>query len=164
MKNFKKSQRRNALIFMVVFLCMGMAAFFVLFSVAKLFAPVNSLSEQTQMAEARAEREFAEKNQEQIKALQAAADKLEVILPELGATGRQFNEALLPLIELLAAQSEALTLENWREFQKKFAYEYEKLYTQSQASENLPKQVQESQNKVMQILQEINQTIQEMNK
>lgn len=164
MKDLKKSRQRNALIFVVVFLCMGVAAFFALFSTAKLFAPVNSPSKQEQTVETWADREFAEKNQEQLKALQAAADKLEALLPELGVTGRQFNEALLPLIELLAAQPETLTVENWREFQEKFAYEYKKLYTQSQASQNLPKQVQESQNKVVQILQEINQVIQEMNK
>ena len=111
-----------------------------------------------------AEQEFLEKNQEEIKALHQTAIRLEELLPELGVTSRRFNEGLVPLIDLLEQMGEQLTFEHWAEFQTQFAYEYDKLNRLRQEQTNLPKPVTESEEKIMQILQELNQQIQRMNK
>ena len=111
-----------------------------------------------------AEQEFLEKNQEEIKALHQTATQLEELLPELGVTSRRFNEGLVPLIDLLEQMGEQLTLEHWAELQTQFAYEYDKLNRLRQEQTNLPKPIAESEDKIMQILQELNQQIQRMNK
>ena len=111
-----------------------------------------------------AEREFIEKNQTEIEALRQTVAKIEETLPDLGVTSREFNEGLLPLIELLQGLGAELRPENWRQFQTQFAYQYDKLNVLRQERTNLPRQVAESEDKVMQLLQELNQVIQRMNK
>lgn len=104
---------------------------------------------------------FSKEETEKLKKLQ---EKLEEILPELGVTGIEFNQRLTPLIELLAVQTETELRENWQKFQEEFAYHYKELNDFAQTQQNLPKEVQESQDKIIQFLQELNQHIQNMNK
>ena len=85
-------------------------------------------------------------------------------MPDLGVTSREFNEGLLPLIELLQGLGAELRPEDWPQFQTQFVYQYDKLNTLRQERTNLPTQVTESEDKVMQVLQELNQIIQRMNK
>lgn len=104
---------------------------------------------------------FSKEETEKLKKLQ---EKLEEILPELGVTGIEFNQKLTPLIELLAMQTETELRENWQKFQEEFAYHYKELNDFAQTQQNLPKEVQDSQEKIIQFLQELNQHIQNMNK
>ena len=172
MKKEKKLQLKNVLIYIVVFLCVLTAAFFLLRSgqggwrlpwlpEEQPSADSDSLTEQNLSP---AEREFIKKNREEVEALRRVAAELEEMVPELGVTSRQFNEGLLPLIELLQELGAEAEPENWPEFQTRFAYECEKLNRLRQSQTNLPKQVQDSEDKIMQILQKLNQIIQRMNK
>lgn len=109
------------------------------------------------------EREFAARNAEEIKNLKAVQEKLMAVLPDLAVTSRDFNRRLLSIIRLLQ-ESEDLSVENWQKFRTDFAYEYEKMNSGSEDRKKLPKQVQKSEEEIVQILQELNQIIQRMHK
>lgn len=165
----RKPKPKNVLVYMVVFLCMLGAAFFFFFSSQgtwRLFwTPEQPAADNgAEQGLSQAEREFIDKNQTQIEALRQTVAKLEETLPDLGVTSREFNEGLLPLIELLQGLGAELRPEDWPQFQTQFAYQYDKLNTLRQERTNLPTQVAESEDKVMQVLQELNQIIQRMNK
>ena len=164
-----KPKPKNVLVYMVVFLCILGAAFFLFFSsqeVRRLFweSEQPAADNGAEPSLSQAEREFIEKNQTEIEALRQTVAKIEETLPDLGVTSREFNEGLLPLIELLQGLGAELRPEDWPQFQTQFAYQYDKLNVLRQEQTNLPTQVAESEDKVMQLLQELNQVIQRMNK
>ena len=150
----RKPKPKNVLVYMVVFLCILGAAFFFFFS-----------SQGTWRLFWTPEQPAADNGAEQgLSQAEQTVAKLEETLPDLGVTSREFNEGLLPLIELLQGLGAELRPEDWPQFQTQFAYQYDKLNTLRQERTNLPTQVTESEDKVMQVLQELNQIIQRMNK
>lgn len=110
------------------------------------------------------EEEFLKKNKESIDKLESLLAQLIAEMPTLGVTGMTFNQSLEPLIEVLAKCPTENYEENWQVFQKDFAYAYEEWNKQKEVQKNLPKQVEDSQQKIIRILQELNQVIQSMNK
>lgn len=118
----------------------------------------------TERAEKVWEEEFLKKNKESIDKLESLLAQLIAEMPTLGVTGRTFNQSLEPLIEVLAKCPTENYEENWQVFQKDFAYAYEEWNKQKEVQKNLPKEVEDSQQKIIRILQELNQVIQSMNK
>lgn len=110
------------------------------------------------------EEEFLKKNKESIDKLESLLAQLIAEMPTLRVTGMTFNQSLEPLIEVLAKCPTENYEENWQVFQKDFAYAYEEWNKQKEVQKNLPKQVEDSQQKIIRILQELNQVIQSMNK
>lgn len=120
--------------------------------------------ESERLAAEKWEQEFLQKNEEQIQKLEEIASRLMAELPSLGVTSNEFNDGLQPMIQVLADCPTEKYGENWQVFQKNFAYAYEKWHKKVSQPQNLPKQVEDSQQKIIRILQELNQVIQSMNK
>lgn len=163
----KQGNNKNkiALICIFVFLCILAGAFYYIDNNQK--ETLNHTGRHNLITidteETPEEKAFAEKNKEEIAQLKKVQDKLIEALPKLSVTSREFNQRLAPLIELLKNTEDNLA-ENWQQFQTDFAYEYNKMNNDSQYREKLPKEVQESEQEIIQILQEVNQIIQQMHK
>lgn len=129
----------------------------------KYLFPKKQLPRQNELVGA-IEDTFLQKNNTQIAEIEASAQKLTELISTLGVTGREFNQQMEPLIKLLAESSEQDLVENWQKFQSDFAYHYNKLNEVHQSQQNLPKEVTDAQEKIMEILQELNHSIQSMHK
>ena len=168
MKTKKRPSTGTVLICIFVFLCIFGIWFFAFrteFGSGQLEKDRKNEQAEigTEQAEHPQDEKFIRKNQEQMEKLKEVQDNLVTALPKLGMTSQTFNENLQPLITLLQNVDESLAI-NWEQFQTDFAYEYEKLNKDKEYRAKLPKNIQETEEQIIKILQELNEIIQQMNK